>query len=170
MMSVTHQTTTSGEQEPAPSPEGFAQVHSALDVGPQLSLPGLRLLLAAWLGAAGVAALGTAILAIVGMTQPRELASPWVAWLGLAIAKASGLLWMRPWKPRYLGRWPFVWLGARGVSFGAVLILSVLLYFAARPEPLPFGLVIAGGYFAALLCEVAVYSSHIRSSADRSSD
>ena len=81
----------------------------------------------------------------------------------VVVAKVVGLLAMRPWSPRRVGKWPFVWLVGRGVSFAFVLILAVLIYSATQPRPLAFGLAIAAGYFAALLAEVAVYAAHVRS-------
>jgi hypothetical protein len=82
--------------------------------------------------------------------------------LSVALAHLVGLLAMQPWKARRLGRWPFVWLVGRGVSFVAVLAFAAVLYSATRPSPLPFGLVIAAGHFAALIAEVVAYATHVR--------
>lgn len=77
-------------------------------------------------------------------------------------AKVIGMLAINPWKRRHLGRWGLVFLAGRGVSFASVLILGVSLYFAARPDPLAFGLVAATAYFAAMLCELAAYARMVK--------
>ena len=134
-----------------------------VDVGPLLTLP---------LGRLGLAATGAAVLVgaagwVVCLMFAPLPKGPWVlaVWLGVGavvIAKWAGLLAMRPWSARRLGKWPFVWLIGRGTSFVLVLLLAVLIYSSTQPRPLTFGLAIAAGYFAALLAEVAVYASHVR--------
>ena len=116
---------------------------------------------------AGAVMVGAAGWVAVLMFAPLPK-GPWAAavWWGIGavvVAKVVGLLAMRPWSPRRVGKWPFVWLVGRGVSFAFVLILAVLIYSATQPRPLAFGLAIAAGYFAALLAEVAVYAAHVRS-------
>jgi hypothetical protein len=120
---------------------------------------------AAAVGAAGLVALiGWGVVLAVGPANPGSaVLGAWMGGVAVGAAHVAGLLAMAPWKPRRLGRWPFVWLVGRGVSFACVLVFAVLLYSATRPSPLAFGLVIASGYFAALMAEVAVYAAHVRS-------
>ncbi len=151
-------------------PEGFAPVEGRIDVGPELTLPLARLALAAAGAAMAVAAIGWGVVAALGPAQPGPaVLGVWLGGGAVACAHVAGLVAMRPWRARRLGRWPFVWLVGRGVSFGVVLVLAVLLYSATRPSPLAFGLVIASGYFAALMAEVAVYAAHVRSLPERRS-
>jgi len=135
-----------------------------VDVGPELTLPLLPLAGAAVLAASLVALVGWGVVLGVGPANMGDaVKGVWLGGLAVAAAHVAGLLAMAPWRARRLGRWPFVWLVGRGVSFGCVLVFAVLLYSATRPSPLAFGLVIASGYFAALMAEVAVYAAHVRS-------
>lgn len=143
----------------SPAPGG-----SHLDVGPVIALPFVRLGLAATVAAACVGAIGWMVVLLLGKASVAgTVLGVWAGALSVAVAHWAGLASMEPWKGRHLGRWPFVWLRGRGVSFVGVLACALLLYFAARPEPLSFGLAVAGGYFAALLAEVGVYAHHVRS-------
>lgn len=159
-MSCDSQTTSTSTEPPAAVPEGFAEVRGRVDVGPLLTLPLLPLLAAAVGASVAVGLVGWGVVVVAG---GAGVVGVWLGAVAVALAHGAGLVAMRPWQARRLGRWPFVWLIGRGVSFGVVLALAVLLYSAARPSPLPFGLVIASGYFAALMAEVAVYASHVRS-------
>lgn len=158
-------TTTSTDQ-----PEGWAKPTSPLDVGPVLRLPTLKMAGAALLGAALVWGLGVLVvwaLGLVGSSPVMTGAASAAA--GAAAALWVGLLVLQPWRPRHLGRWPVAWLAGRGASFGSVIVVGVLIYFAAQPDPLTFWAVLAGAYFAGLLAEVVVYASHVRAFASRGS-
>lgn len=147
----------------APVP-GFAEARGRVDVGPLLTLPTLALMGASLGAAAAVSLVGWGVVLAVGPSNSgNAVLGVWLGGAAVGAGHVLGLLAMTPWRPRRLGRWPFTWLIGRGVSFACVLIFGVLLYSAARPGPLPFGLVIASGYFAALMAEVAVYAAHVRS-------
>ena len=156
---------TSTSTEPAASEApGFAEARGRIDVGPLLTLPAVALVAAAIGAAAAVALVGWAVVLAVGVPNPGPaVLGVWLGGAAVGAAHVVGMLSMMPWRARRLGRWPFTWLIGRGVSFACVLAFAVLLYSAARPSPLPFGLVIASGYFAALMAEVAVYAAHVRS-------
>jgi len=134
-----------------------------LDVGPMVTLPLFRLLAAAWGATAVVGFVSQGVWSWLGRLTPGVKDGIWLGAACVAVAHLVGLLALRPWSARRLGRWPFAWLVGRGASFVAVLLVAALLYSSARPEPLAFGLVIATGYFAALIAEVVAYATHIRS-------
>lgn len=135
-----------------------------VDVGPEVRLPGFRLAMSAFAAVVMVGAAGwVAVLMFAPLPKGPWASAVWAGVGAVAVAKVAGLLAMRPWAARRLGKWPFVWLVGRGVSFIGVLLLAVLIYSATQPRPLAFGLAIAAGYFAALLAEVAVYAAHVRS-------
>ncbi len=148
------------QSDPVPPPPAMMRV----DVGPMITLPFGRLMLAAFGASVMVGAIGwVAVLIFAPLPKVPWASASWAGVGAVVLADWAGILAMRPWAPRRLGKWPFVWLIGRGVSFAGVLILAVLIYSATQPRPLAFGLAIAAGHFAALLAEVAVYAAHVRS-------
>jgi hypothetical protein len=127
-----------------------------LDVGPVFSLS-----FWGFVGAvtAGVVLTGLMATAIVGAIARGRLGTIPLAGLTVLLAQTVGILAVRPWKPRHLGRWPMAWLGGRGVSVLGLVVFSALIYSAFRPDPLVFGLVAAVSYFASLLAEVWAYTA-----------
>lgn len=146
---------------------GAARPVDPFDVGPEMRIPWVALVAAAW----GVSAL----VGLAGWLVLRS-ARPAGAWSVLPAVGAvwgaflAGTLAMRPWRALRVGRLPMRWLAGRGVCFGAVLLLGTLLYFApqSRPDPLAMGLVLAASYFAALMGESAVMSRRLRAPRDAS--
>lgn len=148
-------------QNPNKSPTQMPMTGAWQDVGAEFRLPGFALIGAAWLAAAAVCAVGWVIF---NSLKPVGAPAAWRAWFPVAGAFLIGVLAMRPWKIRRLGRLPMLWLMGRGISFLSVLALAALLYSAPhpRPDPLSYGLVLAGAYFAALMAESVVMARRLR--------
>ncbi|HVZ93134.1 MAG TPA: hypothetical protein VG797_01350 [Phycisphaerales bacterium] len=125
-----------------------------------LTLPGKKMFGAAVAMAAVSATIGTAFVWIIKpavWTAPGMAALPVVGGMGLA------LLLIRPGQARTPAQWvPVLFLG-QGVSLFGVLILAVLLYFSARPDPLAFAMVAAASFTAAAVAQAYVFSSHLKS-------
>lgn len=132
---------------------------SPVDVGPWITLPTGRLLGAMALGAAFAGAVGG--LAVWFLKPGSVSAAGWA----MAAAVASHLVsitMIQPWKPRFLGQWPFAVLRASAVSILLILVFLVLIYSAARPDPAVLGLMAVGAWFVGLLSLVSAYGSYIR--------
>lgn len=146
----------SGGQSPRPA--------NWQDVGAEISLPAVGLMVGVAIAAALV---GLIAWPILSKFKPGGVpAIPLAAGVVVGAFLASTLA-MRPWKPRRAGRLPMLWLAGRAVCFVSVLALGALVYFAPRqrPDPLSFGLVLAGAYFAALLAESVVMARRLRAPA-----
>ncbi len=151
--------------EPAP------KRYSPLDIGPWMVLPTGRLVGGMVVGAALASSLA---LAAVWFLRPTGVGAVPLAMLGAVAAHAVSIVSIRPWKPRFLGQWPFVVLRASAVSFLLVLVFLVLIYSATRPDPAVLGLAMVGAWFGGLLSLVAAYGSYVKgvppeSAPDRSS-
>lgn len=109
--------------------------------------------------AAAACGLAAAILAAVA---PGRVGAVSAAWLTVVVAQSAGVLAVRPWVPRPIGRWATVWLAGRGVSVAGLFVAGGLLYSALRPDPLAFGLVAAGAYFVSLMAEVWAFQRQVK--------
>lgn len=130
-----------------------------LDVGPKFCISFTNLA-GAMMVAVGVVG-GIAWLLIRAIDASR-LPAVGRACVAVALAQLCGLVFLRPWKSRHLGRWPMAWLAARGVATVALLVFGALLYFPSPSDPLAFGLVAVSAYFVSLLAEVAAYASDVK--------
>lgn len=145
---------------PAPEPATIEPRRiSPIDVGPWMTLPTGRLA-AAMLG--GVAVATAATWGAAFWLKPAGATAALLAGAAAGSALLIALLGIRPWKPRFLGQWPFAVLRASVVSMGLSLAFLVLLYSASHPDPAVFGLATVGAWFVGLLCLVAAYGSHIK--------
>ncbi len=158
-----------GVEEPVMTgTEGPRPYVNPMEAGPAMRPP--------W--AAYWAALAAAtVVALVGWGafawfKPASAWGVWPGWGAVAGAFLLGMLAMRPWIARPVGRLLMVWLAGRGVCFVGVILLGALLYFAphSRPDPLAMGLALASSYFAALLAESAVMSRRLRAAAHTSTE
>jgi len=89
-------------------------------------------------------------------------------WMGLAAAAivagcaTLALLAVRPWKRRSMLSLPFVWLGSSLLRMVAVLIVSILLYFAFSLEIASLLIAVVVAYLATLAGETVVYVHSVR--------
>lgn len=143
----------------APAPEPVAGAGS-LDAGPVVEFPILRTILAV-VGAAAAVGLGAWPIAV--LVRPGGQGAIVGAAASVVAAFLLGLVVMRPWRARPVGRWMVAWLAGRGVCFIAVLAIGALLYSATRVDAAVFWLVIGAGYFVALLSEALVFASTLKS-------
>lgn len=137
--------------------EGLAGAQGRADER-RITIPALGLIGAAAL--AVLAAAGAALLLGVGRAGVEK-----AAWLAAAAAfggNVVGVLAVRPWKEREVGQWPFALLAGQGVSFLTVLFAAASLYSSARPDPVVFAVVCAGGFLGGLLAQAAVYGPRLR--------
>lgn len=132
---------------------------SPVDVGPWVTLPTARLLAAMTVGAGLAAAVAAG--AVWGLNPVGIRAVPW-AFLAAVGAHAGTFLALRPWKPRYLGQWPFAVMNASMGSILGVLAILVLIYSATRPDPVVLGLSAVGAWFVGLLSLISAYGSYVK--------
>jgi hypothetical protein len=143
-----------------PPPSNFGEKQPiTLDVGPKIRLSFTNLA-GTLLVAVGV--VGAAGWFIVGAVDTARQPAVGRACVAVALAQLAGLLFLRPWKARHLGRWPLAWLAARGIATVSLLVFGALLYFPSPSDPLVFGLVAVSAYFVSLLAEVAAYAAEVK--------
>ncbi len=150
----------SGAPASTPTPKPLL----TLDVGPVVSFSFLVFFGAVVVATTVICGVAWGIVRSIDATRVPAILPGGAA---VVIAQGLGLLASRPWKKRHLGRWPMAWLTGRGVSFLGVFGAGALLYSASRPDPLVFGLVTAGAYFASLLAEVWAYSLQVKAGPER---
>ena len=98
--------------------------------------------------AAGAIVAGLAVWALLSFLRPASASgTPWGALAGF-LGIAAGTLVIQPWKARPIPSWGTILLAAQGVSFFGVILLSVGLYSASRPDPV--GLL--AGAVASFMC------------------
>jgi len=118
------------------------------------------------------------VIAGVGVACAAVAALGWIAasvwapgsvWLAVASAGAIfaafaiSLLVVAPWRAKPMDRWPAIWLAGRGVCFALTVVAALGLLYSAPAEGRPVtGLVIAGGYLAALVVESALVARSFR--------
>ena len=126
---------------------------------PSVPLPFARMALAMVLVGVGMTGLGMAVtMAARPGGQTAAMVAPWGA-VGVHLLVLLGLA---PWQPRSLARWPFaILLGSVG-SLGLVVLVLMLLYFAAPLDGLTLALSIASSWFAAFFAEVLVYGHYVK--------
>ncbi len=130
-----------------------------LDVGPKFAISFANLAGAVLVGVGVVGAVAWFLLASIDPARQPAVGKACVA---VSLAQIAGLLFLRPWKPRHLGRWPMAWLAARGVATVSLLVFAALLYFPSPSDPLAYGLVAISAYFVSLLLEVAAYAADVK--------
>lgn len=130
-----------------------------LDVGPKFRVSFVSLA-GAMLVAVGL--VGGVAWFVIGAIDATRQPAVGRACVAVALAQLCGLVFLRPWKSRHLGRWPMAWLAARGIATLALLVFGALLYFPSPSDPLAFGLVAVSAYFVSLLAEVAAYASDVK--------
>lgn len=141
-------------------PEASGYVNPFL-VGPEVRIPAVSLLAAAW----GVTALvGGAAWLIASRSKPGSEGAAWLGAAAVAGAFLAAAAGMQPWKPRRLGKIAVVWMAGRMVCLFSVLVFGSLLYFAPpqRPDPLVMGLTLGTAYFAAVIAESVVMARALR--------
>lgn len=146
------------ESSTAPA-SGFARKMLSLDVGPKISLSFWKLLGSA---AIGVVVVGGLAWFVIGQLDAKRLPAVLPACTAIMVVQTVGLLALRPWKARFVGRWGMAWLAGRGFSLAALLVFGGLLYFPSRPDPLAYGLVAVGAYVVSLAAEVAAYTFEVK--------
>lgn len=130
-----------------------------LDVGPKFRLSFVNLTGAVFLG---VGLVGAVAWLVIGAWDPARQPAVGKACTAVALAQLAGILFLRPWKPRHLGRWPMAWLAARGIATLSLLVFAALLYFPSPSDPLAYGLVAVSAYFVSLFMEVAAYAADVK--------
>ena len=129
-----------------------------------LPLPTARLLLepaALSIAAGGCWALAAAVL---GRAMP-DVIGALLAGMAAALAAALAMLLIRPWRPRALVTWPFVFLAGTVIHLLAVLAGGMLLYSASIYGTVSTWLCLVVSYWVGLFGLVRVYGSCMRQTA-----
>lgn len=145
---------------PQASPAPPASLVAGVDPKLEFALPGGKMLLYGCTTVVVTAAIGSAL---VWALAPARL--PSAAWGGLPalVGIVTGLLVIRPGFPRTVARWAVALFAAQGIGVFAVAIAAVLVYSAARPDPLVFAMVAAGAFTAAAITQASLFSAHLKS-------
>lgn len=135
---------------------------------PPIALPLGKLAASALVWAAGAAGVSVLIILLLRGFRPADLV---VAVGGMAfgcLAAVGSVAMLRPWRPRPVAQWPFALLGAQAFSCMGALILAGVLYFAARPDPVPLTLSVCAAFIGAWVGQVRVFSAHVQAPPDSS--
>lgn len=131
-----------------------------LDVGPEVTLGTISLLLGIALAAGAAGLVGWLV---AEAFSPGAGGSVWKAPPAILAVFAVGMAVLRPWRKRRVGRWPFAWLAHSGVCFALTLAAAAgLLYSAPSDQRLALGLTLAAAHFAALLAEAALIGRRLQ--------
>ncbi|MHC4975263.1 MAG: hypothetical protein ACYTF7_01505 [Planctomycetota bacterium] len=123
--------------------------------GEKISLPTLRLVVAALLGGGLVALLAWAL---AGRFRPGASIEPWVGGgLGGGTLALLIVVFLRPWRRQSRGVWSFAMLHTSMVSLVGVLVGFVLLYFSSGLDAVVLGLTAAGAWWIGFLATVFVF-------------
>ncbi|MBX3373293.1 MAG: hypothetical protein KF817_05610 [Phycisphaeraceae bacterium] len=128
---------------------------------PEFALPTARLVAVVWTSTAFAGAAWTLVMLMRGATG-WDLATGALGALVVGLGATTGLLAIRPWRPRPLDRWPAVWMGASGVRLLVTLGIGLLLYSATPSGTVHLWFSVAIAYAATLVGETRAYAAAMR--------
>lgn len=149
-------------RDAAPPPSGSAASEGRAGwLAPVFALPTARLIAVVWTSTVFAGAAWTLVMLLRG-AEGWDLATGALGALTVGLGATTGLLVIRPWRPRPLDRWPAVWMGASGVRLLVTLGIGLLLYSATPSGTVHLWFSVAIAYAATLVGETRAYAAAMR--------